>query len=388
MKKSGIAFGVLCLLGLGVSAELTRIHWLVHTDPSYHSVCALSEGVNCETVALSPYSVFAGLPVSVWGMIGYLTMGGFALWSLFSRHRSRSWGILLGLTSVSLLVSIGLAVLSATRIDSFCLFCMASYGINALLFGMCIAVVRRLERPIPHLLMRDLRVLWSRPVVAASLLAVGTAGFATLQIAMPAYWRTLGWDDLPALETGVDEQGHHYVGAESPKVTIEEFSDYECPHCRHAHKSVRVLVGKHSEDVRLVHRHLPLDQACHPKLKRPFHKRACLFAQAAECAGKQNRFFEMNDALFAIQDTVKTEDVDLVDLAVRIGLKRSEFKSCLETGATMDRVASDVQEALKRSLRGTPSFFIGDKLFVGRISEKVLESLIKEGSRKQGIASR
>ena len=61
-----IAFVLLCLLGLGVSIELSRIHVFVHTDPSYHSVCAMSEGVNCETVAASPYSVFAGLPVAVW----------------------------------------------------------------------------------------------------------------------------------------------------------------------------------------------------------------------------------------------------------------------------------------------------------------------------------
>ena len=58
---------LLYLLGVLVSIELTRIHLFVHTDPAYQSVCAVSEGVNCETVAISPYSVFAGLPVSVDG---------------------------------------------------------------------------------------------------------------------------------------------------------------------------------------------------------------------------------------------------------------------------------------------------------------------------------
>jgi uncharacterized membrane protein len=61
------AFVLLSLLGVAVAIELTRIHVFVHIDPSYHSVCAMSEGLNCETVAVSPYSVFAGLPVSVLG---------------------------------------------------------------------------------------------------------------------------------------------------------------------------------------------------------------------------------------------------------------------------------------------------------------------------------
>jgi uncharacterized membrane protein len=70
--SSGLALvsAGLCLVGIAVSAELTRVHVFVHTDPDYHSLCAMSEGINCETVAISPYSVFAGLPVSVWGLAG------------------------------------------------------------------------------------------------------------------------------------------------------------------------------------------------------------------------------------------------------------------------------------------------------------------------------
>ena len=48
-----LAMALLCLVGVGVSIELTRIHVFVHTDPAYHSICAMSEGVNCETVAVS-----------------------------------------------------------------------------------------------------------------------------------------------------------------------------------------------------------------------------------------------------------------------------------------------------------------------------------------------
>jgi len=375
-----VSIALLCLLGAGVSIELTRIHLFVHTDPSYHSVCAVSEGVNCETVAVSPYSVFLGLPVSVWGIIGYLAMGALAVWSSSGRRPHPAWP--LGLLSMLAFFSAGasavLAFVSATRIDSLCLFCMASYGINAALAALCIAALRRVSGRRRELLALDIRALASRPFLAAPLAVAGVLALALLQLLVPPYWRTPGWADLPALPSGTDDAGHHWIGARSPEVTLVEFSDYECPHCRAAHKAVRALAAKHPDAVRLVHRHLPLDMACHPALRRPFHARACHFAQAAECAGLQDRFWEMNDALFSIQETVKTGDVDPAELAVRLGLDSSEFRRCLESGATADRVAEDVRDALARKLRGTPSFVVGEELFVGRITEEQLRRLLAQ----------
>jgi protein-disulfide isomerase len=118
--------------------------------------------------------------------------------------------------------------------------------------------------------------------------------------------------------------------------------------------------------------------ACHPGLRRPFHAYACRFAEAAECAGQQGRFWEMNDALFSVQKTTKSRNVDPVGLAVRLGLNRAEFKRCLQGHATAARIAVDVREAMARKLNGTPSFLVGERLFVGRIPEAELEQLLRE----------
>jgi uncharacterized membrane protein/predicted DsbA family dithiol-disulfide isomerase len=379
-RRVAWVFLALCLLGIGVSIELTRIHVFVHTDPEYHSVCAVSEGVNCETVAVSPYSVFAGLPVSVWGLAGYLLMGLLAAWSLTNRRLHPAWpcGLLLLLTVFSAGVSVVLAVISATRIDSLCLFCMASYAINAVLLVLCLVAIRYQGTAASGLLGADLRALLARPALVAPLVLGGAGAIWATQALVPAYWQTPGWLDLPALDYGSDEHGHHWIGAREPSLTIVEFSDYECPHCRAAHKAIRVLAAKHPDEIRLVHRHLPLDMACHPQLKRPFHARACEFALAAECADLQGRFWEMNDALFSIQETVRTEDVDPVDLAVRLGLNRLDFKRCLEQKTTAGRIEADLAAAMERKLRGTPSFLVGEELFVGRIPESEIERMLSE----------
>jgi protein-disulfide isomerase/uncharacterized membrane protein len=361
-----------------VSGQLTRIHVLVHTDPNYHSVCAMSEGVNCETVAASPYSLFAGLPVSVWGILGYLVMGGFGLWATARRRPHATWplGLLVLLACFSVAVSALLGFISVTRIDSFCLFCMASYAINLALLVLVLVARARTRTRLVQLIRDDAKSILHRPRRVAVMALAGAATVSALYAFVPAYWRTLGWSDLPKLATGQDQAGHHWIGGQNPRATIVELSDYECPYCRSAHKAMRLLAAQAPDQIRLVHRHFPLDMACNPSVPGPFHQRACLFAEAAECAGLQGRFWEMNDALFSVQEKVRTQDVDPIELAVRLGLNRSEFNHCLESHATAARIATDVKEGMARNLRGTPSFILGDQVFMGRIPEDVLKSVI------------
>jgi len=365
-----------CLAGVAVSVELTRIHVLVHTDPTFHSVCAVSEGVNCETVASSPYSVFAGIPVSVWGIFGYALIGARALASIRGKSSApKTIASLLLLSLFSVATSAVLAVISQTRIQSLCLFCTASYVVSAALLLLAVLAWRRTGASFASLFAAELCALGERPKSTLAWVVVPGALLVGLYAYLPTYWSSPGWDDLPKLPSGIDEQGHHWIGARAPKLTVVEYSDYECPHCRAAHKAIRSLVAKYPE-IQFVHRHFPLDMACNPKLRRPFHRRACLFAEAAECAGRQGQFWAMNDALYAVQDRQKLVDVDPIQLAVRLGLNRVEFKQCLESNQTAARVAADLRAGEELRISGTPTYVVGDQLFVGRISEKQLEELL------------
>lgn len=380
-----VVITLLCLAGLAVSIELTRIHVMTHTDPEFHSFCAVSEGINCETVALSPYSVLARLPNSVWGIIGYSLMGLLALWGLTRLRLHPQWpaGLLMGFFAVSLVSSAILAVLSFTRIDVVCLFCSASYAISAVLFVVGLVALRRARRGPIAALVADLGTLGRRPLLLFACAAVGLAPVAATQILIEPYWDTIGWGDLPDLPTGEDRDGYHYIGAYEPLVTIVEFSDYECPHCRKAHKQMRLLAAEYPDEVRLVHRHLPLDRACHPLMRRQLHERACEFAKAAECAGEQDGFFAMNDALFSMQEEVKAADVDLGIVAVRLGLDRPRFDECMRSARAMERVERDLDEAIDRRLRGTPSYFLDGEKHPGLIPRPVLEQALAAAREKR-----
>ena len=109
MRRSAlVAALVLVTVGLGLSIELTRIHHRVHTDPEFASICNISDAINCENVARSPYSVVLGLPVSVWGILAYLTIGGLVLSGLARRRIHDTWpcGILFWLFTGAVAVGV------------------------------------------------------------------------------------------------------------------------------------------------------------------------------------------------------------------------------------------------------------------------------------------
>src|SRR5262249_23364924 len=134
----------------------------------------------------------------------------------------------------------------------------------------------------------------------------------------------------------------HRKGPADAPITIVEFSDFQCPFCARAAKDLRELVGT-SPEVSLVFRNFPLDTSCNGNLKRQMHANACLAAYAAECAGKQGRFWEYHDLLFENGQQLSRDA--LVTFAERVGIDTHSFEQCLDDPATHARVAADVEAA-------------------------------------------
>ena len=379
---------VLAVAGLGVSADLTRIHVKVHEDPNYRSFCAFSQKVNCDTVAESPYSVVAGVPVSVWGMFGYLLMAVSAAWTLKRSRNDNAHvpaGTLMGLTGVSVAVSAVMAFISLTRIHAICVLCFTSYGLNVLLLvtsvWLCYMVCG-----VRDSIRRTVGFYWHHRALSALSALVLFGGAAVLVEAYPKYWKASGEVGPQGLNVGVTDSGDHWIGASRPVVTIVEYSDYECPFCRRRHHDVRRLVSEHPHALRLIHRHFPLDQHCNPMVTRPFHRFACRMALMAACAGRQHRFWFANDLLF--QWPKGDLPPDLSRFAQKAGLDLKQFRTCVAQSAAMDAVQRDVQAGLALHLRGTPIFFIGNRRFVGHVPKKVVRNLLTRRLRESDEKTR
>ena len=168
-------------------------------------------------------------------------------------------------------------------------------------------------------------------------------------------------------------------GAKNAKVTIVEFSDFQCPFCSRVEPTITKIVEEYKNDVRVAFKQLPL----------PFHNNAHLAAEAALAAKAQGKFWEMHAKLFANQQAL--ERPSLEKYAEEIGLNVDKFKADLDSGKWKQKVDQEQAEGNKIGARGTPSFFINGKSFVGaqpyeafkaKIDEEIknADALIKKGT--------
>lgn len=136
------------------------------------------------------------------------------------------------------------------------------------------------------------------------------------------------------------------------KVTIIEYSDFQCPACGAYYPMVKQL-GQEFKNLAIVYRHFPLTQ----------HANARPAAQAAEAAGRQGKFWEMHDMLFENQkywsESRVVTDI-FVAYAKTLGLDMEKFKNDFNSSAAKTKIESDYQSGASE-IDGTPTFFLNDK---------------------------
>lgn len=172
--------------------------------------------------------------------------------------------------------------------------------------------------------------------------------------------------------------GWYSMGREDAPVTMVEFTDYQCPFCRRFEtesfaklKTEYIDTGK----VRFVSRDLPLD----------FHPNAPSAAMAARCAGEQNKFWEMRDAMM-LDTATDLGPASILKYGEKTKLNMSAFSTCLSDKKYTSAIQKDTADAGTLGISGTPSFVIGktDKTeiagvrIVGAVPFAVYDSAIKD----------
>jgi protein-disulfide isomerase len=145
--------------------------------------------------------------------------------------------------------------------------------------------------------------------------------------------------------------GDAIMGSKDAKVTMVEFTDYQCPFCgRNFHQTWPQIVKNYvaTGKVRYVLHDYPLVQ---------LHPNAFNAAVAARCAGEQGKYWPMHDKLFSNQTALDAKN--LPDYAKQIGLDVNQFQSCLDTGTEAANVRADMAAGQKLGVTGTPGFFLG-----------------------------
>lgn|SRR3989338_4530527 len=203
------------------------------------------------------------------------------------------------------------------------------------------------------------------------------AFFVLLAGAILAMWAAGRNANLPPIggqaESEVNftfNEDEHIKGAESPKVTIVEYGDFQCPACAAYAPFIGGIIASYPDSVRVVYRHYPL---------KTIHFRAEAAALAAVAAGYQGKFWEMHDRIFAEQNvwSVKRGDADFEKYATEIGLDLNKFKQDINSFAAKERVDRDFKHGISLGINSTPTLYVNGKLFDNRQSGDALLKLVE-----------
>lgn len=367
----------LSLLGLAVSFYLSISHYRVYTDIGYRSFCAITRAINCDTVSQSRYSFLLGLPVPIWGVIGYA----FLLLLLFFAGRKRAdnkrlWALLFFTTLIYSAYSIVLSLISTFYIKSYCLLCIATYGINFLLLFYFWLIRKRFDQHgLIQGLKQDFSYLWVIkkqiiPIFSSLLFCI-----IILHLFFPRYWQLTPPSISTDISNGITKEGHPWIGAKTPKLIITEFADYQCFQCKKMHFFLRDLIAKYPENIRLVHRHFPLDHKVNPIVKEAFHVGSGAMALIAIYAVSEGKFWEMNDALFQIAGQKSVFNTR--ELAKKVGIDIAGPSIAMKDPNIQLRLQLDIMEGLKLGITATPAFVIDGKVFLGQLPPEIIKKAIE-----------
>jgi protein-disulfide isomerase len=166
----------------------------------------------------------------------------------------------------------------------------------------------------------------------------------------------------------IGTKGYPAKGHQDAKVTLVEFADFQCPHCKHANEVLEKVMKKYGDRVKLVYIDYPINPS---GISRKI-------AEGAVCAAEQNKYWEYHDLAFSKQPNFT--ETSATDLANELKLDSGKFTKCLATPEPKAKVAKGEEEGRRVGVQGTPSFFINGRKMQANDEEqfsKEIESALK-----------
>ena len=180
-------------------------------------------------------------------------------------------------------------------------------------------------------------------------------------------------DQSAAVKISLNDSDH-VLGDPGAKVTVVEYSDFQCPFCRSFWQDTFSQIKKDYIDAgkaKFVYRHFPLG----------FHPMAIPSAKAVECAAERGKFWELHDQIFEEQakqggGTIQYTEADIKNWAGQIGLSGDDFNQCLSSDKYGARIQRDLQSGNQFGVDGTPTIFVNGQRVIGAQSYAVFKAAI------------
>ncbi|MBY0503619.1 MAG: thioredoxin domain-containing protein [Bryobacteraceae bacterium] len=162
----------------------------------------------------------------------------------------------------------------------------------------------------------------------------------------------------------ISVEGSPVKGPENARITLVEFSDFQCPYCIRAVAQLEAVMKAYPRDVKLIYKQFPLDN----------HSQARLAAQASLAAHAQGKFWPLHDRMYSRSREINRANILL--WANEFGLDMPKFTAMMDAPATKQAVDRDIEEGSRVGVEGTPTLFINGKKYQGALEPSVLIGLL------------
>ena len=390
-KRTWILFFLLSLVGAALSIWTIYHHVGVRMGSVANSFCNISETINCDKVALSPFAEILGLPLGSYGVVYFGSLAVLALAALYFGSSQYFTSIAFCLSTVGSLNSIILFLISKFLIHSICLVCCGIYAVNFLLFAI---IYFNISEPVKTFLdgIKNI-VLYpyyalDRPEVKKGKCQTYFLGVQILlfivAFAIPKYFeKTMHKVDLTkslvSAKSEIPLNSDQTIGDKNAPVTLTEFSDLQCPACRAYYPTLEKILQKYSGKVKVIFRQFPLDKSCNRLITRDMHPFGCLASEALLCAAVQGKFDKMLSVLTTLPEleigvepfTPEQVKSGIMNHASKLNLDITKFENCIDNHEQLGKIKDDIELAFKLDINSTPTLFINDKKLMDLLPQTI-----------------
>lgn len=383
------ALTTIALIGFITSIKLTMIYWDANFNPyALASFCSISEFVDCDGVAKTTHSQFLGVPLACWGLFLYFVFLFFTYVDKLKNTRIKNIRIfayfdvfknpeayICAIGIFAFLISMTLACLSIFEIKKICILCFFTYILNLL-----IALV---AKPQNTNLINVFKTSICDFIDAIKVKKYAIA-FSFVVLVAVIFLTFTSISNIMAPQVKLQKEMKTYstsgnvLGEENAEVIVHLYTDYQCPFCfvlnTMLHRAVKEL-----KNIKIIHHNLPLDMECNKLLNAQMHEGSCLMAKYALAAGKQNKFWNMNNILF---DKEYQGEESILKYAKSIkGLNIEKLKKDAYSEEISKQIEQEIKDANIYGIDGTPAIRINLETKIGIMPyEELKAKLIKAGA--------
>ncbi len=384
-KKSNLLILSL-LVTISLFVYLTVHHYALKLGLGGNSLCAISSKINCDVAATSSFAEFAGIPIAILGGVFHLVLLAFVVFYRFDWIENTSYlqKTIRSLLVVSVFVSLVSGAVSAFQLKVLCPFCTGTYlfSVINLIFGWNLVQDFNKDFNFSNYF-KDFKshlvALLCIPAFSWVISGMIQSNYGLDEVKKQIPEKLAIW--AASKEYTFDKSLGLSNGVENPRVSLVEFADFKCPHCKVASNTIETFL-KGKTDILFIYKPFPLDGSCNPSMGQKGDNSRCLLAGFALCAEKiahkgwdmHHWIFERQEKIFSVSDA-KTL---LPEIEKDLGLSAAQMSDCADSAEIFEAIKKSSEEGKMANVEGTPTIYMnGKKLPWGHVLEMLRQASLK-----------